>query len=78
MSPRGESQNERMRAEALEKITGAVLSVFTEYGYAGATMKRIAERAGLSYGLVYHYHRSKAEVFRSLVDSALESTISAM
>jgi len=78
MSPRGELQNERMRAEAVEKITAAALSVFAEYGYAGATMKRIAERAGLSYGLVYHYFPSKADVFRSLVDFALESTIAGM
>ena len=78
MSPRGESQNERMRAEAVVKITRAALSVFAEYGYAGATMKRIAQRAGLSYGLVYHYFDSKAAVFRHLVDFALESTIAAM
>jgi AcrR family transcriptional regulator len=38
-------------------------------------MKQIAQTAGLSYGLVYHYFPSKAEVFRHLVDFALESTI---
>lgn len=78
MSPRGAEHNERMRAEALERITRAALSTFARYGYRAATMRRIAEEAGLSYGLVYHYFPSKAKVFGSLVDYALESTLAAM
>jgi AcrR family transcriptional regulator len=64
MSPRGKKQNEQMRAEALEKIYIAALEVFAEYGYHGATMKRIAQATNLSYGLVYHYFPSKEAVFR--------------
>jgi AcrR family transcriptional regulator len=78
MSPRGQAQNEQLRAEALAKISTAALKVFAEYGYHGATMKRIARAAGLSYGLAYHYFPSKAGIFRRLVDFALESTIAAM
>jgi AcrR family transcriptional regulator len=47
MSPRGLEQNEKMRADALAKISRAALDAFTEYGYQGATMKRIAEAASL-------------------------------
>ena len=72
MTPRGQMQNEQMRAEALEKITNATLKVFAEYGYHGATMKQIAQATGLSYGLVYHYFPSKDKVFFHLVESALE------
>ncbi len=75
MSPRGATQNEQMRAEAIEKITNAALEVFSDYGYNGATMKQIANAAGLSYGLVYHYFPSKEEVFRTLVDLALEKSM---
>jgi AcrR family transcriptional regulator len=74
MSPRGRKQNEQMRAEALGRITMAALKVFGEYGYHGATMKRITQATGLSYGLVYHYFSSKEAVFRHTVESSLEGS----
>jgi AcrR family transcriptional regulator len=67
-----------MRSETLAKISSAAARVFAEFGYHGATMKRIAESAGQSYGLVYHYFQSKEAVFRHLVDFALEGTIAGM
>jgi AcrR family transcriptional regulator len=78
LSPRGASKNEKMRADALEKISKAALDVFSEYGYQGATMKQITFASGLSYGLIYHYFPSKEQIFRHLVDFALESTIAGM
>ncbi|MFW9824100.1 MAG: TetR/AcrR family transcriptional regulator [Candidatus Thorarchaeota archaeon] len=75
MSPRGKALNEEMRAKALKKITNAALKVFADYGYNGATMKEIAQVAGLSYGLVYHYFPSKENIFRHLVDIALKKSI---
>lgn len=78
MSPRGRKQNERMREETLGRIDTAALRVFAEYGYHGATMRRIAGVAGLSYGLVYHYFPSKARMFRRLVDFALSGSLEAM
>lgn len=74
MSPRGQRQNEQMRAEALEKITMAALMVFAEYGYHGATMKKITEATDLSYGLVYHYFPSKEKIFRHLIDSSFDAS----
>ena len=78
MSPRGREQNEQMRAEALQKITLAAMRVFSDYGYHGATMNQISKAAGLSYGLVYHYFPSKEDVFRHLVDVALDASISTL
>lgn len=78
MSPRGKVQNEQMRAEALDKITAASLDVFAEYGYHGTTMKQIARVSGLSYGLVYHYFPSKADLFFHLVDAALDKSSSTL
>jgi len=75
MSPRGKALNEEMRAKALDRITNAAMKVFADYGYSGATMKEIAQIAGLSYGLVYHYFPSKENIFRYLVDIALEKSI---
>jgi AcrR family transcriptional regulator len=72
MSPRGKKLNERMRADAVAKISRAALEVFAEYGYYGAKMEQIMLVSGLSKGLVYHYFPSKERVFFHLIDSALE------
>ena len=72
MAPRGQVQNKQMRAQAIKKITKAAIEVFVEYGYHGATMKKITQATGLSYGLVYYYFHSKEKIFRHLVESAFK------
>lgn len=74
MSPRNKEKNEQQRTESLKKITHAAFRVFAEYGYHGATMKKITNATGLSYGLVYHYFPSKEKIFLHLVDAALENS----
>jgi TetR/AcrR family transcriptional regulator, fatty acid metabolism regulator protein len=50
-------------------IIDAALEVFRERGYANARMADIARRARVSYGLVYHYFRSKEVLFDLIVES---------
>jgi AcrR family transcriptional regulator len=50
-------------------IIDAALKIFWERGYANARMADIARRAGVSYGLVYHYFRSKEVLFEMIVES---------
>jgi TetR/AcrR family transcriptional regulator, fatty acid metabolism regulator protein len=50
-------------------IIDAALNVFRERGYANARMADIARRAGVSYGLVYHYFGSKEVLFEMIVES---------
>lgn len=50
-------------------IIDAALKIFRERGYANARMADIARRAGVSYGLVYHYFRSKEVLFEMIVES---------
>ena len=78
MSPRGQQQNEQMRAETLAKITGAAMRALADNGYHGTTMKQIAAAAELSHGLVYYYFPSKEELFRHLVDVALDASNSTL
>jgi len=50
-------------------IVDAALAVFREKGYANTRMADIAKRAGVSYGLVYHYFGSKEVLFDVIVES---------
>lgn len=51
-------------------LTGA-LSAFVELGYHGASMRAIAEGAGLSVPGLYHHYASKQEILVALLDLAM-------
>jgi len=46
------------RAELAE----AALATLAEFGHSGTTVSRVAERAGMSQGLVHHYFKSKTDL----------------
>lgn len=51
-----------------ELLLDAARAVFTESGYARATLEAIAERAGFSKGVVYSQFASKADLFFALLE----------
>jgi AcrR family transcriptional regulator len=61
-SPRRRSAEERRR-----QILDAALSLFARHGYGGTTTKAIAQEAGITEGLIFHYFGGKAEL---LVEAA--------
>lgn len=42
-----------------EQVLAAALELFCEHGYAGTSTRRIAEKAGVTEGLVFHYFATK-------------------
>lgn len=46
-----------------DKILTAAQELFARYGYAGTTMKMVAEEAGVASGLVFHYFDNKENLF---------------
>jgi AcrR family transcriptional regulator len=48
------------------QIAEAALRVFSTKGFQRATNKDIAEEAGISPGLIYHYYKDKEDLFLSL------------
>jgi TetR/AcrR family acrAB operon transcriptional repressor len=48
------------------------MEVFAQTGYRRASMDQVAEAAGLTRQAVYHYFRSKAELFRASVETLHE------
>ncbi|MDD3313483.1 TetR/AcrR family transcriptional regulator [Pseudodesulfovibrio sp.] len=59
-----------------EDILLAAQENFARSGYAGTTMKMVAEQAGVASGLVFHYFDSKENLFMmagsELIDTMLE------
>ncbi|MFF9001382.1 ScbR family autoregulator-binding transcription factor [Streptomyces achromogenes] len=53
----------------------AAAETFAEYGFAGTTVSRIAERAGLTLGAMYFHFKSKEELARLIVTSQPELVV---
>jgi AcrR family transcriptional regulator len=51
-----------------EQIMDAALRVFARKGFAGATNKDIAQEAGITAGLIYHYFKSKEELLKAALE----------
>lgn len=64
--PRSTALNERMREESRERIVRSALEVFAGHGFGGASMRMIAERAGISPGLIYAYFPGKEALLEAL------------
>ncbi|MGF0130114.1 MULTISPECIES: TetR/AcrR family transcriptional regulator [Dietzia] len=57
--------------DALSPPLRAALGVFARHGYHGASIRMIAEAAGLSVPGLYHHYRSKQAILAALVDTAM-------
>ncbi|MGM7635199.1 TetR/AcrR family transcriptional regulator [Bacillus sp. Hm123] len=73
--PRQDQQNKQIRDARSEQILQAAAQVFARRGMVATKISDIAKEAGLSHGLVYHYFKSKEEIFTTLVKKASESSI---
>lgn len=56
-----------LREDKETAIFDAALKVITEKGIHRARMSDIAAKAGISYGLVYHYFRNKEDLFDAIL-----------
>lgn len=71
-SRRYDSELRKSQAAATRQvIVDAALAVFLEHGYAGATMQKIAESAGVVVETIYRAFDGKAGLFKEAVEAAL-------
>lgn len=56
------------------KIIAAARTEFLEKGYSGASLRKIAEKAGVTVGAIQTRYRSKDELFGSLLKPFLDET----
>ena len=65
----------RMSTEGKARIILAAKQVISRNSIAGATMRAIAEEAGLSTGAIYHYYNSKEEILYEVMNESLSETL---
>ncbi len=68
----GNGRQSRIQTENRALIMQAALDVFSTDGFRGATIDRIAERAGMSKTNLLYYHRSKEDIYRAAIERTVE------
>lgn len=58
-----------------QRMTDAAIAVFSELGYERATTRELAERAGVSEGLIYRHFGGKRELLFAALESEREKGI---
>jgi AcrR family transcriptional regulator len=67
MSPRTKNQFKEMREKSRENIEKIALELFAIKGYHATSISQIAEKAGISKGLLYNYYKSKEHLLDSVI-----------
>ncbi len=57
-----------LKTEVRSKILQEAEQVFYDKGYANASMREIATRAGVTVGNIYRYYKNKDALFSAIVD----------
>ena len=53
--------------DSRQKIIDQATREFSEYGYNGARMQRIADRANVNKAMIYYYFSSKDQLFEAII-----------
>ena len=61
------ARRERLRRERTAQILQAATAVFAARGYQQATIREIAQAAGVAEGTIYNYYPGKRDLFLALV-----------
>jgi AcrR family transcriptional regulator len=69
-APRGADPASERAAATLDLVLNTSTELFAERGYAGATMRELADRAKVPLSTFYYYFRSKYDVLLAIMDTA--------
>ena len=68
----------RRKEDRPQEITAAAFTAFAEKGYAATRVEEVAQRAGVSKGLLYLYFKTKEELFKAVVRSVVIPRVDAL
>ena len=71
MSPRTAEQNEQIRAATRQRILDAALVLFAKHGYQDASVRMIAEEAGVAQGLLYSHFEGKQALLHAIFEESV-------
>lgn len=54
-------------------LIAAAREEFAEHGYAGTSIRQIAQRAGMSLSVLYHYYSGKQELLWTIIEESAEA-----
>jgi TetR/AcrR family transcriptional regulator len=69
-SPFGDLDDGAPGADAASRILTAARDLFAERGYEGASIRDIAQRAGVSKANIFHHFLSKANLYEAVLEDA--------
>lgn len=67
--PLARTQQRARRDAGRARVREAAIAVFQAEGFEGTTMKMLADRAGMSVGMIYQLYEGKADVLLDMVSS---------
>jgi TetR/AcrR family transcriptional regulator len=67
----GKPPQSRLKQRNTARILDAAQHVFAAYGYHGATIDKVAERAGMSQPNLHNYFKTKADLYAAVLDQTL-------
>lgn len=76
--PRTKDQFDAIREATKQKISAAGLKLFARKGLDATSIQDIALEAGISAGLMYHYYKSKEDLFVELVETAVHAALESL
>ena len=76
-APRAGGLRERNKADKLQKIRRAARELFIEAGYEDATVREIAQRAGIGLGTLFAYAADKRDLLFLIFNDELEAVTAA-
>ena len=56
-----------------KRVLDAAAKIFRDYGYAGTTMRAIADEADLKAGSIYYHYKSKDDLITAVLDLGIRS-----
>jgi AcrR family transcriptional regulator len=62
-------------AVSQKRVLDAAAKIFRDYGYAGTTMRVIADEADLKAGSIYYHYKSKDELISAVLDLGIHAVI---
>ncbi|NGP75704.1 TetR/AcrR family transcriptional regulator [Balneolaceae bacterium YR4-1] len=72
MCPRSPTKNEEIRQQTRRQIRNAAFELFAAKGFAQTSVRSIAEKAGISKGLIYHYFDGKDDILHAIFNDLTE------